>query len=110
MLTATEARSIAQDKNVCGFISPQSLEIQFVDWFCSYESSFLGSILRWFVASINESCVTHRLRDFEPSKEEKERQGDTERRLSGMTDPKDEPEPGRKDKEVSYRVNCLYSL
>ena len=70
---------------------------------------------------INESCVTHRLRDdhlrhslnsvdFEPSKEEKERQGDTERRLSGMTDPKDEPEPGRKDKEVSYRVNCLYSL
>lgn len=48
--------------------------------------------------------------DFEPSKEEKERQGDTERRLSGMTDPNDEPEPGRKDKEVSYRVNCLYSL
>ena len=70
---------------------------------------------------VNDSCVTHRLRDdhlrhlldsvdFDPSKKERKRQGDTERHMSGMTDPKDEQEPGRKDEEVSYLVNCLSSL
>jgi hypothetical protein len=69
----------------------------------------------------DSSCGTHRLRydhlrhsldivDFEPSKEEKELQGDTERPVSGMTDPRDERKPDRKDEEVSYLINCLSSL